>query len=227
MSHLTGEDSRKKPVINLLSTKGGAFKIIAESMCSTDDNIFVPALRTVGNILTSEDSTLLINFIAECNVLVQLNHVISKRLSTSSNVVLKECLWAVSNMAAGDQQCIQLILQTEGLFENILQCCKVTNIDTRKEAVWIVCNMITGSNKGLLETMLPINDCAIVKIMADALVLQENRLVGNVLEAIAMLLKLDAQNNWEGTECLRYHFEIMNGFNHLDDLMQRPNYENY
>jgi hypothetical protein len=57
---------------------------------------YIPALRVIGNLLTTSDADK-ISMMLEYNLLDKIN---SLMLSTSTNII-KECCWALSNIAAG------------------------------------------------------------------------------------------------------------------------------
>lgn len=151
-------------------------------------------MRVVGNILTTEFPGIMKNFIVNNNVLLHLYNIMQNRIQINSHPILKECLWAVSNIAADTPEIIVLILQTEGLIPLILSCCEFTNMDTRKEALWIVCNIITGAPKEVIESMLPIESCGVVRVLSAGLMITEARLLRNIMEAVERLLKLDFEN---------------------------------
>lgn len=59
-------------------------------------HVFIPALRAVGNILTTNDNSV----IERCLYLGVLDKLTALLYSTSGNII-KECCWALSNICAG------------------------------------------------------------------------------------------------------------------------------
>lgn len=68
----------------------------------------------------------------------------------------------------------------------------------KKEAIWTLSNIITGSTHGILNYLLPLEQVAIPKVLTQNLGLQDIRFLKIVLEAIEAFLKLDSIYGWSG-----------------------------
>ena len=60
-----------------------------------------------------------------------------------NSTTVKEACWAISNITAGPVDHIVKFLESAA-FERIMQLAKSNNIDNKKEALWVLCNAITG-----------------------------------------------------------------------------------
>ena len=69
---------------------------------STNGKVITPALRAVGNLLAGPDD--LTQVCIECGVLPYLE----KLMMSSNYAIVKEALWCLSNIAAGNAQQIQV-----------------------------------------------------------------------------------------------------------------------
>jgi len=70
---------------------------ICHCLSEKDITIYVPALRTIGNILTSNDH----NVVDLCLWEGCLDRLTNILYTTNSNLI-KETLWALSNISAGN-----------------------------------------------------------------------------------------------------------------------------
>ena len=118
-----------------------------------------------------------------------LDKLFQHLLMTNSTIV-KETLWAFSNITAGVQSHVQLLLNHPS-FDRILVLSKNPNIDIRQEALWVLCNAITGADLELRQTILYKGGDELISSLVAALYIQDLRLLTNVLESIKDLLDLD------------------------------------
>jgi hypothetical protein len=63
-------------------------------------------------------------------------------LYQSNSNIVKECLWAFSNISAGTGEQAKAIIESPA-FERIMYLAESKNIDNRKEAMWVVANCLT------------------------------------------------------------------------------------
>ena len=71
-------------------------------------------------------------------------------LFTSSAQVIKECLWAVSNITAGPPAHVEQFVRSD-LFDRICVLTESKNLEIRKEALFAVCNAVTGADVVVLS----------------------------------------------------------------------------
>eukprot|EP00347_Sterkiella_histriomuscorum_P007064 403350389 len=195
---------------------------VCQFMGEKDLSIFVPALRCMGNILTTDNHAI----IDKClwhQVLDRLSHML---FSSNSNVI-KECCWALSNIAAGTQLHIQRMVESEA-FARILNLAHSKNIDNKKEALWVICNSITGADPYLRTEIVTKGANEMISGMVKGCYCTDPRLLSNILEAIEEILNLDEFNSWKATEkSVAFMFEKNSGLDALEELQKNPNKDVY
>lgn len=76
-----------------------------------------------------------------------------QHLLMTNSTIVKETLWAFSNITAGIQSHVKLLINHPS-FDRILVLSKNPNADIRQEALWVLCNAITGSDFELRQTIV-------------------------------------------------------------------------
>lgn len=145
-------DSEDDALIEQIASVDTLAKIIQE-LGSQDVSLYVPALRCIGNILTTNDSRI----VERCLFNGVLDKLTNLLYQNNSNII-KECLWGFSNISAGSSAHIESLVDCEA-FVRIKYLAQSTNIDLRKESLWVICNSITGADfplrKKILEKLAP------------------------------------------------------------------------
>lgn len=121
---------------------------IIQSCGDKDFSIFVPALRALGNILTTNDHTIVERALFE-GALEKLTSV----LYGSNSNVIKEVCWALSNIVAGPPEHIMQLVDSS-TFERVMYLAESFNIDHKKEALWVIVNAITGGDAIVRQKIL-------------------------------------------------------------------------
>lgn len=135
--------------------------------------IVIPALRTLGNIVTGDDRQTQI--VIDGGALPAL-----KRLFDHPNIsARKEVIWALSNILAGNSAQIQAVLD-EGLLDLVVRELATGEYRCRVESTWAISNLTCSGTpdqiaslvraQGLppLVTMLESNDTRLIKVTLDA-----------------------------------------------------------
>lgn len=148
-------------------------------------------------------------------------------LFSSNSNVIKECCWALSNIAAGTQLHIQRMVESEA-FARILSLAHSKNIDNKKEALWVICNSITGADPYLRTEIVTKGANEMISGMVKGCYCTDPRLLSNILEAIEEILNLDEFNSWKATEkSVAFMFEKNSGLDALEELQKNPNKDVY
>jgi len=83
---------------------------------------------------------------------------------------MKEILWALSNISAGNDNHIKSIIVQEGLIDKIKKLMQVDNWTLRRESTFVICNAITTvEDHSILYGLMMDNDYEILKLMIDCL----------------------------------------------------------
>lgn len=112
---------------------------------SDNTNIIMPALRSVGNIVTGTDRQT--DIVIHAGALPKLG----KLLRHSEPLIVNEATWTVGNITAGTGEQIQAVLDA-GIFNQIRDVLHRGDLKAQKEAAWTVFNTITsGRHKQVLD----------------------------------------------------------------------------
>lgn len=144
IDHATVEGER----VDILFAQPGLVSKIVELLKSDSIRALTGALRTVGNIITGTDeqTTAILDF----DVLDDLSVLVNSNIHQIS----RECLWILSNVAAGTPEHITRLFSIDGLTESIFRLCSDQSPRKRKEAYWIMVNAMMGSPAPLYQHLL-------------------------------------------------------------------------
>lgn len=205
-------DTPDDNLIDYIATNETVIKII-ESLGSTDMSHFVPGLRCIGNILTASDPSI----VERCLWLGVLDKLTSL-LYQSSSTIIKETLWAFSNITAGPQSHVEKFVNSDA-FDRIMILTESRNIDIRKESLYVMCNAITGSDLVIRGKIYEKTDGKILYTMIQASSLTELKLIFFVLDSIDELLKLDEWFRTKNTDqSVALKFERYGGLDALEEI---------
>ncbi len=108
------------------------------------ESVKIPALRTVGNIVTSDASQT--QRVIDAN---GLPFILSLLRHSSRNSIKKEACWVLSNITAGTRPQIQAVIKAN-IFPSLIDLLRNNNsrADLQKEAAWAIANATScGSRK--------------------------------------------------------------------------------
>eukprot|EP01156_Anaeramoeba_ignava_P022702 Anaeramoba_ignava/c20959_g1_i4.p1 GENE.c20959_g1_i4~~c20959_g1_i4.p1 ORF type:complete len:484 (-),score=170.22 c20959_g1_i4:446-1897(-) len=103
---------------------------------SPQDTISTPALRTLGNIVSGDDSQT--QLVLENGFLNAIPQLLRKRKQ-----IRKEACWNVSNITAGTPAQIQMVIDAN-IIPIIVEILATDEKLIRQEAAWVICNGIAG-----------------------------------------------------------------------------------
>jgi hypothetical protein len=106
-------------------------------------SIETPALRCLGNIVTGDDHQTALAI--EHGAITVLCTTLRAQSLTTRVGTKKEALWALSNIAAGNAQQVNALLQA-GVFDLIADSIAVDDQRIRKDAQWTVANALQGAS---------------------------------------------------------------------------------
>lgn len=126
------ENSKIQAVIN-----SGVSRRLVELLLNPDDNVKIPALRTVGNIVTGDD--IQTQVILNASVLPCLLSL----LSSPKKAIRKETCWTISNITAGNRVQIEAVKEAN-IFPSLINILRTAEYDVKKEAAWALSNATCG-----------------------------------------------------------------------------------
>jgi importin subunit alpha-2 len=137
-----------------LLEKAGIIKRVIELMYSPQLVISHPCLRIVGVFTNGEDRVC--QQVLDNNGLDALEHL----LSSTTKVIRKEALWAISNITAGNEKQIGMVIGKPSLLDKLFTIISTDIEENKIEAVWGICNSTKHStfeqisflmSKGLID----------------------------------------------------------------------------
>jgi hypothetical protein len=177
-----GDNDRIEAVVSQ-----GVVPKLVDMLLSNRTELIVPALRTLGNIVTGTDAqTQLV--LDTPNMLTGINKVLGH---TKKNI-RKEACWLLSNVAAGSRSQISQLICTSSLVQSVLnQMSDSTEWDVRKEASWVICNIASGGSK---EQIHQIVEYGCIRSLCDLLSVGDAKVLMLAMEAIENVLKAGMSN---------------------------------
>ncbi|KAK1316862.1 Importin subunit alpha-1 [Acorus calamus] len=142
--------------------------------------VLIPALRTVGNIVTGDDVQT--QFMIDNGVLPRLYELLTKNYKKS---IKKEACWTVSNITAGNRDQIQAVMDAN-IIHPLVGLLQYAEFDVKKEAAWAISNATSGGSSGQIQ-FLVIEGC--IKPLCDLLTCSDPRIVTVCLEGLENILK--------------------------------------
>lgn len=182
-----------------------------------DDNlVIVPALRSVGNIVTGNDSQT--DVVLEAGGMMYMK----KLLNNNRQNIVKEAAWTVSNITAGNPQQIQKIIDA-GIFEEICRVLSSSDFRTQKEAAWVITN--TSSSGTAQQVVYLLERIGILNPFCALLTSTDPRTVLVVLTGLKNLFQLADKLN--GVESLANAVEVNGALANIEALQSHENQEIY
>jgi hypothetical protein len=148
----------------------------------------------------------------------------SRKELNEHKLILKEALWAMSNLAASPPFILDEILKDQSL-ESIIKIAQSTRFnDVFTESLFFLSNLVSNSTKSQFHQRLLNRDLLILFLK----VLQSphdygNRLLINTLEALEVFFKYDRAMALEAEGSIRDYFEATGGIEALSSLQMHMN----
>ncbi|KAJ6323350.1 hypothetical protein OIU76_010795 [Salix suchowensis] len=185
-------------------------------------SVLVPALRTVGNIVTGDDiqTQCIINTGALPCLLSLLTHNHKKSIK-------KEACWTISNITAGNKEQIQAVIEA-GLIGPLINLLQNAEFDIKKEAAWAVSNATSGGTHEQIKFLVS-QGC--IKPLCDLLVCPDPRIVTVSLEGLENILKIgEAEKNLGNSGDANFYAQMIDdakGLEKIENLQSHDNNEIY
>ncbi|KAK1291865.1 hypothetical protein QJS10_CPB17g01193 [Acorus calamus] len=202
--------------------EAGVCPRLVELLLHPSPSVLIPALRTVGNIVTGDDmqTQYIINHHALPCLLNLLTHNHKKSIK-------KEACWTISNITAGNKDQIQAVIAAEiiGPLVHLLQSAE---FDIKKEAAWAISNATSGGTHDQIKYLVS-QGC--IKPLCDLLVCPDPRIVTVCLEGLENILKVgEAEKNLGNTGGMNLYAQMIDeseGLEKIESLQSHDNTEIY
>ncbi|KAI3440506.1 Importin subunit alpha [Psidium guajava] len=143
--------------------------------------VLIPALRTVGNIVTGDDAQT--QFVIENGALPCLYQLLTQNHKKS---IKKEACWTISNITAGNRAQIQAVIEAN-IIHPLLHLLQHAEFEIKKEAAWAISNATSGGSHEQIQFLVG-QGC--IKPLCDLLVCPDPRIVTVCLEGLENILKV-------------------------------------
>jgi importin subunit alpha-6/7 len=135
-----------------------------------------PALRTLGNLVSGDDSQT--QAVLDAGALVMMPAL----LGSAKKSIRKETCWLLSNVAAGNHNQISTLTHTKGVLPMVMNQLLSGEWEVKREAAWVVSNIATGGNRTHIQQLV---ESGAIKPLCNLLDVQEVKVVDVTLDAIA------------------------------------------
>jgi len=192
---------------------------LVELLMHKNTNVKTPALRTVGNIVTGDDSQTQV--ILNCSVLPCLLAL----LINPKKSIRKEACWTISNITAGNPDQIHAVFQAN-IIPPLVSILKSGEFDIQKEAAWAISNATSGGREDQIRYLV---EQGVIPPLCALFTTADPKIVMVALEGIENILrvgKTDASRHG-GNNKYAENVEECLGLDHLENLQSHENEEIY
>ncbi|PWZ10163.1 Importin subunit alpha-1a [Zea mays] len=202
--------------------EAGVCPRLVELLLHPSPSVLIPALRTVGNIVTGDD--LQTQCIIDHQALPRLVNLLTQNHKKS---IKKEACWTISNITAGNKDQIQAVISA-GIIAPLLQLLQTAEFDIKKEAAWAISNATSGGSHEQIKYLVS-EGC--IKPLCDLLVCPDPRIVTVCLEGLENILKVGQHDKTMGatgdTNVLAQMIDEAEGLEKIENLQSHDNNEIY
>uniref|UniRef100_A0A8C7VP89 Importin subunit alpha n=1 Tax=Oncorhynchus mykiss TaxID=8022 RepID=A0A8C7VP89_ONCMY len=153
--------------------------------------------------------------------------------------LVREAVWFLSNITAGNQQQVQAVIDA-GLLPMIIHQLAKGDFGTQKEAAWAISNLTISGRKDQVEylvqqnvvppfcSLLSVKDSQVVQVVLDGLknVLimagEEASTIAEIIEECGGLEKIENLQQHENEDIYKLAFEIIDQYFSGDDIDEDP-----
>ncbi|XP_022856301.1 importin subunit alpha-2-like [Olea europaea var. sylvestris] len=200
--------------------EAGVCPRLVELLLHPSPSVLIPALRTVGNIVTGDD--LQTQCVIDHGALPCLSSLLTHHHKKS---IKKEACWAISNITAGNREQIQAVIAA-GLIGPLVNLLQTAEFEIKKEAAWAISNATSGGNNEQIKYLVSQN-C--IKPLCDLLVCPDPRIVTVCLEGLENILKVGEAEK-TNTGDVNYFAQLIDeveGLEKIENLQSHDNNEIY
>ncbi|XP_023765658.1 importin subunit alpha-1a [Lactuca sativa] len=202
--------------------EAGVCQRLVELLLHPSPSVIIPALRTVGNIVTGDDHQT--QCIIEHGALPYLLSLLTHNHKKS---IKKEACWTISNITAGNKEQIQAVIEA-GLIGPLVNLLQTAEFDIKKEAAWAISNATSGGNNEQIKYLVS-QGC--IKPLCDLLACPDPRIVTVCLEGLENILKVgEVEKNLGQSGDVNFYAQLIDeaeGLEKIENLQSHDNNEIY
>ncbi|CAL5413064.1 unnamed protein product [Camellia sinensis] len=204
--------------------EAGVCQRLVELLLHPSPSVLIPALRTVGNIVTGDDVQTQPLSIIEHGALPCLLNLLTHNHKKS---IKKEACWTISNITAGNKEQIQAVIEA-GLIAPLVNLLQTAEFDIKKEAAWAISNATSGGTHEQIKYLVG-QGC--IKPLCDLLVCPDPRIITVCLEGLENILKVgEVEKNLGNSGDVNYYAQLIDdaeGLEKIENLQSHDNNEIY
>lgn len=200
--------------------EAGVCQRLVELLLHPSPSVLIPALRTVGNIVTGDDVQT--QYIADHGVLPCLLSLLTHHHKKS---IKKEACWTISNITAGNTEQIQAVIDA-GLIAPLVNLLQNAEFEIKKEAAWAISNATSGGTNDQIKYLV---NQSCIKPLCDLLVSPDPRIVTVCLEGLENILKVGEVEKGDTGDANYFALLIddAEGLEKIENLQSHDNNEIY
>jgi hypothetical protein len=176
-----GGDDRVQAVLDTPNL----FQSVVEWLSSADATKQLPALRSVGSVLTGSNSHAQV--VLDMGALPRLVAL----LVSNKHTLQKESCWALSNIAAGTHEQIGMLIAS-GALPLVREIVKSSDLDLRTEAAWVLANSCTHGTEDQIRSLVETH--GVIYPLCYVMSLQDVKLLKTIRDALESILRVGAQS---------------------------------
>ncbi|KAL5783828.1 hypothetical protein ACOSP7_008857 [Xanthoceras sorbifolium] len=202
--------------------EAGVCPRLVEFLTHPSPSVLIPALRTVGNIVTGDDMQ------TQCIISHQALPCLLNLLTNNyKKSIKKEACWTISNITAGNKEQIQAVIEAN-IIGPLVHLLQNAEFDIKKEAAWALSNATSGGTHEQIKYLVS-QGC--IKPLCDLLVCPDPRIVTVCLEGLENILKVgEADKNLGNTGDVNLYAQMIDdaeGLEKIENLQSHDNTEIY
>mmetsp|Transcript_26747 Transcript_26747/g.32469 ORF Transcript_26747/g.32469 Transcript_26747/m.32469 type:complete len:567 (+) Transcript_26747:124-1824(+) len=216
LSYLSdGTNDRIQEVVD-----SGVSSRLVELLLSPSPTVLIPALRTVGNIVTGDDQQTQV--IIKAQALPCLLQLLTENNKKS---IKKEACWTISNITAGNKDQIQAIIDNN-IIPPLIKLLETAEFDIKKEAAWAISNATSGGTHEQIKKLVQFGCIRpLCQLLQHACAAgqrhQEVKITTVALEGLENILKVgEAEKELQGPNARNLFTELIEEANGLDYIEQ-------
>ncbi|OAY62624.1 Importin subunit alpha-1b [Ananas comosus] len=204
--------------------EAGVCPRLVELLLYPSPAVLIPALRTVGNIVTGDD--------------VQTQHMINHQVlpclmnlitHNHKKSIKKEACWTISNITAGNNEQIQHKIEPQaviatGIIGPLVQLLLTAEFDIKKEAAWAISNATSGGTHDQIKYLVS-QGC--IEPLCDLLACPDARIITVCLEGLENILNVgEAEKNLGPTGGTNLYAQMIDEAEGLEKIEALQNHDN-
>jgi len=193
-------------------------KRLVELLVHPTAAVLIPALRTVGNIVTGNDMQTQI--IINCGALQCLLQLLTNYNKKS---IKKESCWTISNITAGNKEQIQAVIDAN-IIPPLVDLLSKAEFDIKKEAAWAISNATSG---GTVQQIRYLASCHCIRPLCELLTCSDPRIVTVAMEGLENILKVgESDKQLMGPNAFNVFAKEIDEYEGLDKIENLQNHQN-